>query len=119
MSTYSLSEADGLASGRPARASLAWLPGAGPGIFGSLAWAAFGLSCLLWEDVGDWSRTHELGVGAVVIAALAFIGTVGADQLGSVGRGLRQRAPWLSALGVFLTLWELATAKFAWLPLPF
>jgi NitT/TauT family transport system permease protein len=32
---------------------------------------------------------------------------------------LRQRAPWLLALGVFFTVWELATAKFAWLPLPF
>ncbi len=32
---------------------------------------------------------------------------------------MRQRAPWLVALGAFLTLWEVATAKFAWLPLPF
>jgi NitT/TauT family transport system permease protein len=119
MSTYSLSEGDGLASGRPARSSFAWLRGAGPGILASFAWAAFGFSCLLWEDVGDWSRTHALAISAFAIAALALIGTLGADQLGSAGRGLRQRAPWLSALGVFLTLWELATAKFAWLPLPF
>ena len=33
--------------------------------------------------------------------------------------GLRKRAPWLLVLGLFLTLWEVATAKFAWLPLPF
>ena len=54
-----------------------------------------------------------------VIAAIALFGTVGADYLGSAGRALRQRAPWLVALGAFLTLWEVATAKFAWLPLPF
>jgi sulfonate transport system permease protein len=117
MSTYSLS--DGLASGRPAPASFISLRSAGAGIVASLVWIAFGLSCLWWEDVGDWSRTHALGISAFVIAALAFGGTLGADQLGSVGRGLRQRAPWLAALGVFLTLWEVATAKFAWLPLPF
>jgi NitT/TauT family transport system permease protein len=119
MSTYSLSETDGLASGRPAPASFISLRGSGAGLIASLAWVAFGLSCLLWGDVGDWSRTHALGISAFVIAALAFAGSVGADQLGGVGRGLRQRAPWLAALGVFLTLWEVATAKFALLPLPF
>jgi NitT/TauT family transport system permease protein len=119
MSTYSLSESHGLASGRPSPASFTSLRSAGAGIVAGLAWAAFGLSCLWWEDVGDWSRTHALGISAFVIAALAFAGSVGADQLGSGGRGLRQRAPWLAALGVFLTLWEVATAKFAWLPLPF
>jgi NitT/TauT family transport system permease protein len=95
------------------------LRSAGVGIGAGLAWAAFGLSCLWWEDVGDWSRTHALGISAFVIAVLALAGSVGADQLGGVGRGLRQRAPWLAALGVFLTLWEVATAKFAVLPLPF
>src|SRR5207302_274733 len=35
------------------------------------------------------------------------------------GSALRHRAPWLLVLGLFLTLWEIATAKFAWLPLPF
>jgi sulfonate transport system permease protein len=115
MSTYSLSESGGLASRRSAPSSLTWLRG----IIASLAWVAFGLSCLWWDDVGDWSRTHALGISSFVIAALAFVGTVSADQIGSVGRGLRQRAPWLAALGIFLTLWELATAKFAWLPLPF
>src|SRR5207245_10069183 len=39
--------------------------------------------------------------------------------LGRFRTGLQARAPWLLALGLFLTLWEVATAKFAWLPLPF
>jgi len=120
MSTYSLSETDGLAAGRPASAnSLGWLRARSAGAVAGLAWIAFGLSCLLWDDVGDWSRAHALGIAALVIAAAAFSGTLAADHLGGVGRALRQRAPWLAALGLFLTLWELATAKFAWLPLPF
>jgi NitT/TauT family transport system permease protein len=121
MSTYSLSDTGGIAAGRSARAAVArdWLRASAAGIVAALAWMAFGLCCLIWEDVGDWSRTHALGVGAFVIAGVALFGTLGADHLGSVGRGLRQRAPWLSALGLSLALWEVATAKFAWLPLPF
>jgi NitT/TauT family transport system permease protein len=118
MSTYSLSETGGIGAQAPAQ-SRDWLRGAGIGILASLGWIAFGLSCLIWEDLGDWSRTHELGIGAFVVAAVVLVGTFGADRLGRIGAGLRQRAPWLAALGVFLTLWEVATAKFAWLPLPF
>ncbi|HEX9213409.1 MAG TPA: ABC transporter permease, partial [Bradyrhizobium sp.] len=68
MSTYSLS--DGLASGAPrvSRAPLlAWVRESGVGILASFAWIAFGLSCLLWEDVGDWSRTHSLGIAAFIV----------------------------------------------------
>jgi len=121
MSTYSLS--DGLASGAPRLSRAPWLASwvrdSGVGILASFAWMAFGLSCLWWEDVGDWSRTHSLGIAAFIVAAVALFGTVGADYLGSAGKALRQRAPWLVALGAFLTLWEVATAKFAWVPLPF
>ncbi|TFV80271.1 ABC transporter permease subunit [Bradyrhizobium frederickii] len=121
MSTYSLS--DGLASGAPrlSRAPLlaSWIRVSGAGILASVAWIAFGLSCLWWADVGDWSRTHSLGIAALVIAAIALFGTVGADYLGSAGKALHKRAPWLVALGMFLCVWEVATAKFAWLPLPF
>jgi NitT/TauT family transport system permease protein len=122
MSTYSLS--DGIAAGAKRSRSrgegvLDWLRASGPGIAAAIAWAAFGLSCLLWNDLGDWSRTRSLGIAGFVVAALAFFGTLGADFLDKTGAGLRQRVPWLVVLGLFLTLWELATAKFAWLPLPF
>ena len=122
MSTYSLSDGiatDAARSGSRSRDLLDRLRHAGPGIAAAIAWVTFGLSCLLWEDLGDWSRTHSLGIGAFVIAALAFFGTLSADFLGKAGTALRQRAPWLLVLGLLLTLWEVATAKFAWLPLPF
>ncbi|WP_213775884.1 ABC transporter permease subunit [Bradyrhizobium sp. dw_78] len=91
----------------------------GPAVFASLAWAGFGLSCLWWEDLGDWSRTHELAITAFVVAVGILATTLGGSRLGRFAAGLRARAPWLLALGLFLTLWEVATAKFAWLPLPF
>jgi NitT/TauT family transport system permease protein len=96
----------------------------GTAIVASLAWVGFGMSCLWWQDLGDWSRTHQLAVAAFVIAGGILIASLNARLLGrfgagSFGAGLQSRAPWLLALGLFLTVWEVATAKFAWLPLPF
>jgi NitT/TauT family transport system permease protein len=85
------------------------------GALASVAWVGFGLSCLLWPDLGDWSRTHEVAIAAFAIGGGILI----AALLGRFGAGLQSRAPWLLALGLFLTVWEVATAKFAWLPLPF
>jgi NitT/TauT family transport system permease protein len=85
------------------------------GALASVAWVGFGLSCLLWPDLGDWSRTHDVAIAAFVIGG----GILVAALLGRFGAGLQSRAPWLLALSLFLTVWEVATAKFAWLPLPF
>jgi NitT/TauT family transport system permease protein len=121
MSTYSVSDAISAdaASGASRLAFRDWVKSSGTGVAASVAWTLFGLSCLWWQDLGDWSRTYSLGIAAFVVAALALFGTLGADFLGGAGLALRLRAPWLVALGLFLTVWELATAKFAWLPLPF
>ena len=122
MSTYSLSDRIAAEAAGPrsrGQGLLGWLRVSGPGVAAAIAWAAFGLSCLLWDDLGDWSRTRSLGMAGFVIAALVFFGTVGADLLGKAGAGLRHRVPWLLLLGAFATIWEVATAKFAWLPLPF
>ena len=124
MSTYSLSDASGLAAGeatsaRRRHALRAFLRTSGTGIAASVAWLLFGLSCLLWTDLGDWSRTPLLGFGALVVAAAIVLATLSADYIGRLGPALRQRAPWLLVLGVIFSAWELATAKFAWLPLPF
>jgi NitT/TauT family transport system permease protein len=50
-----------------------------------------------------------------VLAALAFI----VPRLKRAGRGFVHYGPWLIAIGVWFTLWELTTAKFGWLPKPF
>jgi NitT/TauT family transport system permease protein len=105
-------------AGHPWRPSSLFLAN-GSAVFASLAWVGFGLSCLLWEDLGDWSRTHGLAVAAFIIAGGILIATLSGNLLGRFGTGLQTRAPWLLTLGLFFTLWEVATAKFAWLPLPF
>lgn len=124
MSTYSVSDVAATAAPRSSSFSRNWADrfgtsGVGVGVAAATAWAAFGFSCLYWEDIGDWSRTHSLGIAAFVIAVFALFGTLSADYLGKAGVALRRRAPWLIVSGLLLALWEVATAKFAWLPLPF
>jgi NitT/TauT family transport system permease protein len=91
----------------------------GTGVAASLAWASFGLSSLGWPDRGDWSRTHDVAIAAFLIAGLVLVVALGGSSFKRLGSSLSRRAPWLLVLGLFLTVWEVATAKFAWLPLPF
>jgi NitT/TauT family transport system permease protein len=85
----------------------------------ALAWLAFGIACLWWPDIGDWPRTEAVAYTAFAVATGVLLATGARELLGRFGAGLQQRAPWFIALGLFLTVWELATAKFGWLPLPF
>jgi NitT/TauT family transport system permease protein len=123
MSTYSASEAPRGGIGQRSAAGLAdalrRVRLAGTGLAASAAWLGFGLSCLGWEDRGDWSRTRDVAIAAFIVAAGILLATAAARLPGRFGAGFRQRTPWLLALGLWLTLWEVATAKFAWLPLPF
>jgi NitT/TauT family transport system permease protein len=91
----------------------------GTGVLASAAWLALGAASLWWEDLGDWGRTREFALGAFVIAGAVLSAALASKQLGRYGRAFHKRVPWLLVLGLFLTLWEIATAKFAWLPLPF
>ncbi len=119
MSTYSLSDVAAPSELSRGSALVERLRGTLPGFAAVLAWAAFGISCLIREDLGDWSRTQEVAIAAFVLAALVLAGILGGHHLGRAGAGLRRRAPWLIVLGLVLSVWELATAKFALLPLPF
>jgi NitT/TauT family transport system permease protein len=127
MSTYSASKTapfpqsveEGAAFAGSPLSLVALIRASGVGVFASLSWVGFGLSSLWWADLGDWSRTHDLAVAAFVIAGGILAVTLGGGLLGRFATSFQQRAPWLLALGLFFTLWEVATAKFAWLPLPF
>ncbi len=85
----------------------------------SLAWLAFGLSCLWREDVGDWSRTQEVAIAALVIAGAVALAAVAAFWSRRVADTVQRRAPWLVLLGVWFAVWEVLTAKLGLLPLPF
>lgn len=83
------------------------------------AWLATAAIAVMWEDLGDWSRTQEFAIGAVVLALLVAFGALTGGRLAPFSAWLRGRAPWLAALGLFFALWELVTAKLGSLPQPF
>ncbi len=117
-----MSEALEIGIGSRSAAGLPWLRavrGRFIGFAASLAWLAFGLSCLWREDVGDWSRTNEVAIAALVLGAAIALAAIAAFWLPRVGETVRQRAPWLALLGVWLAIWEVLTAKLGVLPLPF
>lgn len=107
-------------------ASAVWWTGA----LAALAWAGFGL--VTWRvpnevpGFSDWAYTVELGVAAVLAAGALLLLAATLPALGTAWApaarllaAWRPAGPWLVALPLLLTLWELLTAKTAWLPAPF
>lgn len=95
------------------------LPVSGWGIVGALSWFAVAAASLAREDLGDWPRTATFAHVAIAIAVIAFAASLAPARLGRAGAWFVQRTPWLLVLGLLFTTWELVTAKFGWLPLPF
>src|SRR5450631_3189912 len=106
MSTYSASKTvalpqsveEGAAfAGRPLSLPT-WFLASGTAVSATAAWIGFGLSCLLWEDLGDWSRTHALAIAAFVIAGGILAATASGQWLGRLGAGLKRvrRGCWRS-----------------------
>lgn len=103
---------------RPGRGAARWAP-AYPTLVGGLAWAVFAAITGLLPDLADFGYTRDVAVTAAVIGFALLIGGVAGDRLGPVARRLGAWAPWLILLAGFLIVWELATAKRLWLPMPF
>lgn len=88
-----------------------------------LSWAAVTvLSISLPDKVLGFAEplyvpeTHRVFIGWTIALA---IGTAATAIFPPFGRGLAYWSPWLVALAIFVGVWELLTAKFAVLPVPF
>ena len=92
-----------------ASASGPWLIGLLAAVFWSLAASV----TLGLPDVHPWATTRWLGWAQVVLA----ISLLGAGMLGVPGR-IRRLGPWLVALGLIFTGWQLSVAKLGLLPRP-
>ena len=85
MSTYSASKAVALAQSAEEGAAIAAQPLSLRGFLSvgrhrrvrKPGWVGFGVSCLWWPDIGDWSRTHQLAAAAFVIVGRNFSGDSG------------------------------------------
>jgi len=89
------------------------------GLIAAATWAAAALVTVAFPDVVPWG-SRNLFAGLVFASALLLAGLAfGVDRLGRFGERLVHQGPWLIAIGVWLALWELVTAKLGWLPKPF
>jgi NitT/TauT family transport system permease protein len=108
-----------LASGGPAALTHIWRATWKQGLVAALTWAAAGLVTVSLPDVVPWGSAalfaKIMAGGAVVFLGLAL----SVRRMGPAGERIVHYGPWFIAIGVWLTLWELTTAKFGWLPKPF
>ncbi|MEA1832589.1 ABC transporter permease subunit [Methylobacterium durans] len=89
------------------------------GLAAGAAWLALAAATLGLPEGGDFPRTGFLAQGAGLLGLALLPASLAAHRLGRAGARLRHLGPWLAALALGLLAWELATAKFAWLPMPF
>jgi len=89
----------------------------GVGIVGAGLWLAIGAATLLWPEIITVPYGETLAVLCGLVAAVLLAAVPTAE--GRVVARIRNAGPWVAALGVFIGLWEIATAKTGFLPLPF
>ncbi|MFL5254626.1 MAG: ABC transporter permease [Rhodopila sp.] len=90
------------------------------GLFAALGWSAAASVIQLLPDIDDFERTPLLAQIAGGIGVLLLLVTLGEAVLRvSIPEKLRGAGPWLLALSLGLTAWELVTAKYVLLPRPF
>src|SRR3981189_2193193 len=114
-----------IAEAAPTRSSGAVLAGDDqrPHSLGLLAvagilWLGVAALVLAWPDAQELERTGTLGGIALVLGTgLLLAAAIGrfSVRVAAVGRV----APWLVALALAITAWEVVTAKLDLLPLPF
>lgn len=91
----------------------------GLGVVAVLAWAAAAILTILWPDEDAWDHTANLAILFTVIAG-TLAALVAAEPFAPrLSARLRPLGPWLIALAVLSTLWQVVTAKLGLLPRPF
>ena len=83
-----------------------------------IAWLGTGALVLSWPDVQELERTRLLGALALAFGTLQLAAYAGGWLFARLAR-LGRFAPWLIVLAIWLTAWEIVTAKLDLLPLPF
>lgn len=87
-------------------------------VWGALAALSYGLP----DKPSGFAQplyVRETNIGFVAWAALLAVATIAGLRLPALRQRLRKAGPWLTALGLIFIVWELATAKFGLLPVPF
>ncbi|KQT60991.1 ABC transporter permease [Methylobacterium sp. Leaf456] len=83
------------------------------------AWLALAAATYALPEEGDFAYTATFAGGALALGlTLAPLAALWA-RLGRAGASLAHWTPWLTLVALGFLAWELITAKFAWLPMPF
>jgi NitT/TauT family transport system permease protein len=98
----------------PRRLAIPWW-----GLGAGAAWLVLSGVTFGLPEAGDFPRTAAFAEGAAGLGVALLVLAPLARRLGNFGARLRHGSPWLAVLAVLLIAWELATAKFEWLPMPF
>lgn len=89
------------------------------GLVAALAWAGAAALTVVWPDMDEWDRTGELAVLLSIVTGLLAV-TIGVERwVPRLSTRLRAIGPWLVALAILVTLWQVLTAKTNFLPRPF
>jgi NitT/TauT family transport system permease protein len=90
------------------------------GLSAASAWLAIAALTALWPDKpeSDWAYTGDLAVICAAVAVAAALAAFAGVRFAGWQR-VQRLSPWLMALALFLAAWEVVTAKFGLLPLPF
>ena len=83
-----------------------------------IAWLGTGALILSWPDAQELERTRMLGALSLAFGTLQLAAYAGGWLFARLAR-LGRFAPWLIVLALWLTTWEIVTAKLDLLPLPF
>ncbi|MDR6951159.1 NitT/TauT family transport system permease protein [Ancylobacter sp. 3268] len=103
-----------------ARARGFWSSRSFPGLSGAAGlWLVAAVVTGLWPDRQEHRLTADFAAAQALLAVLLFASALLGPRLGRFGTWLRRNAPWLGALPILLTIWQIASAKTAWWPQPY
>ena len=83
------------------------------------AWIAAASLTILWPDEDTWDYTQTLAILLAIIAGLLALLVAAEPFSPKLSARLKDKGPWLMALAILVSLWQVLTAKLGWLPRPF
>jgi NitT/TauT family transport system permease protein len=89
------------------------------GVLAAISWAAAAFVTVGLPDVVPWGSGGLFAAITGGIAVAFLVLSLLVHRFGRFGEVLVHYGPWFIAIGIWLALWELTTAKSGWLPKPF
>ncbi|CAN7654650.1 ABC transporter permease [Pararhizobium sp. LjRoot238] len=89
------------------------------GLWAASSWVLAAAVTWFLPDVITWGATGLFSILTLIGAAIFLVLAFAVRRLGGVGETIVHYGPWFVVIGLWLTAWEVLTAKLGWLPKPF